>query len=330
MLFYSCGVRRDVYAGIVMGSSSVDGSRSTIHIDGSEVRHLRPDERSICCLLQKALDGTPPDKKKDNKIRKTPNLIKSVDKSVKCIQGFEVKKYNFEEEIRNALHMLTQNRDNLNITQDFDINDINKINEMSIVNDSNEQSVPVVPVVLAHEQSKHGPSPSDSPSPSIPPIPTVDSFNGCIVLYLVEDGQPLGDVLLELTELHCSYRTNVMIVLGDDRGLTAEQEHQLHAIIKEKKVEKEVEKEVVEDVQGSNGSSSNSSDIGSDNGSIDSRKGDVDGYSNKKPTTNSNNNTNSTNTNTSILFRHVSIGTRPLLASQCILLTLYTLESIFG
>jgi tRNA pseudouridine-54 N-methylase len=249
--FYSCGVRCDVRMSLALGPSSIDGQNRAVRIDGSEVRHLRPDERTLCSMLQRILGGTAPEKRGANEKqghRRVPNMTKNKDSADRCVAGWSALPHCFEKELAAVVQDLR---------------------------------------LLYQATAQTGPTATASESQSELPV---------CVLYLMEDGQSLSELLKRLQTPAepesspvvgdamqlISERTNFLIVLGDDRGLSEDQELQLYRVLF-------------------------GGDHCLDREQVCSRDG---------PTC-----------FPGVSFYRCCIGSRPLLASQCTLLTLHTIES---
>jgi len=222
------------------------------------VRHLRPDERTVASMLQRALGGVSPEKTAaaaKQSHRKMPNLVKDVEVSSRCLAGWCVRSHTFTQEAAVVIRELTAYHSSL---------------IESCEDDYVRNECPVC------------------------------------VLYLMEDGQPLDQLLtarkykdsstshintvdstvVEKDSLQQCFtqRTNFLIVLGDDRGLSSEHEKGLHTLL-----------------FGENEECT---------GNLKFCEGVVDG-STAIP---------------EVSFFRVRIGKRPLLASQCVLLALHIIE----
>ena len=199
-------------------------------------------------------------------------MIKNKDASDRCQAGWRVYPHSFEVEVAAVIEdLLTRNCSN---------------NEgpFSVSGDVDTETL-------------------SNPPPPVPALSLSEGELPVCVLYLMEDGQPLFELLTGLQNrnrnrnrspqhacastsaeehstsgIHISHRTNFLIILGDDRGLSGNQEEELYRVL-----------------FGERGTT------------------DTDGVT----------------CFPGVSFHRCCIGKRPLLASQCILLTLHIIESVF-
>lgn len=315
--FYSCGVRCDVLMSLVLGASSVDRQKKTVRIDGQKVRHLRPDERTVCSMLQRVLGGSSPEKQnaaQKQEHRRVPNMTKNKDATDRCLAGWSAHPRGFEEELRAVV---------TDLVQDF----YKLADERTAINTCEE----LRPDALALSQESLSVS---VPNPtSVPSLSTQSELPVC-VLYLMEDGQPLHSLLSHLqardscinssssssSSAHptmvVTERTNFLIILGDDRGLSEDQERELYRVL-----------------FGSDRSSHldvNVAPASVPEGEVHELPIDQQTSNVRTDTTACSEMKDGPTCYPGVSFYRCCIGKRPLLASQCILLTLHIIESIIS